>query len=219
MKLLPKIFIWLCGYLVIWLLNSSPVFAASASLSFLPSSKTVNLGQSFSVDVILNTGGNYTEETQAIVLYDASKLRVVSAALGKLYEHKLTADASVSGKINFRANSTSQTYSGTGTFATVIFKTIGYGIANTNFQFAASSTIDSNIFSASKDILSLVSGGTYTVATPSGGVDTGTPTASPSYTPPTTGTSWPTYLLIITGSLLLTSSFLFFKFLKYPERS
>lgn len=215
MKLLPiRILIVSLLYCLVVSLLHSPAFATGASLSFSPASKTVDLNQSFSVDVILNTEGNSTEETQAIVLYDASKLSVVSASLGSLYEHELTADASVSGKINFRANSTTQTYSGTGTFASIVFKAIGYGVANTNFQFAASSTIDSNVFSASSDILSLVSNGVYTVATPSGETTTSTPTASPSYTPPATGTSWPTVLLLLTGGSFLILSLAFSKTLK-----
>ncbi|MDO8638038.1 MAG: hypothetical protein Q7R43_00555, partial [Candidatus Daviesbacteria bacterium] len=63
-----------------YLLLATPAFATGATLSLSPSTGIFNRGCSFSVDVLLDTGGVQTDGTDAILFYDptrfiASKIR------------------------------------------------------------------------------------------------------------------------------------------------
>lgn len=60
------------GYLVI------RSFAASASMSLVPSATTVNIGSTFAVAIKVNTGGDTVNFVQANLTYDATKLDYVS---------------------------------------------------------------------------------------------------------------------------------------------
>lgn len=181
---------------------------AAVSLSLSPATKTVEVDQTFEVAVILNTGGANTDATDVILNYDATKLTLVSATLGNLYDNKLVANISVSGKVTLRASASAGTYfNGSGTFATLNFKgkTIGTGLVN--FDFTANTTTDCNVAYAGSDILGSVSNGSYTVVA-AGTLPTTPPTFGPSCTatppaPPVTGGFGLTAGVGIMGLLLL----------------
>lgn len=141
---------------------------AAASLSFDPASKTVALNETFSVNVVLNTGGAETNGVDAIIRYDGNKLEFVSAAMGSLYESILTPNPTPStpGSLTLGA-ATTQTYNGTGTFAAITFKAIAEGTANVYFDFTADSTTDSNVAYQGEDLLGSISNASYTI-TPTG---------------------------------------------------
>lgn len=172
---------------------------AAASLSFSPAAKTVVINDSFNVDVILNTGGQQSDGADVIVRYDGNKLTLVSATLGDLYINKLTADTSTAGKVTFRATSSEdQSFTGTGTFATMVFKAAAEGTANLYFDFTSGSTTDSNVAYLGSDILGSTSNASYTITQSGTG---GEASAAPSI--PESGMVSPTILLLAGGLLLL----------------
>ncbi len=177
---------------------------AAASLSFSPASQSVAKGDQFSTDIVLNTGGSESDGADVIVMYDGNKLQVVTASIGSLYANKMTADTGTSGRVVLRATSSeNQSFNGTGTFATLTFKAIAQGTANTYFDFTSGSTTDSNVAWQGADILGSTSGGSYTVGAASTGGTSASiaPTASPSI--PVSGTSAPTILLLAGGLMML----------------
>lgn len=178
---------------------------AAASLSFSPASKTVALNETFSVDVMLSTGGAETDGTDAIVMYDANKLQVTAASLGNLYANKLIADTSTLGKIVFRATSTAdQSYNGTGTFATITFKAYASGTqaAEVYFQFTSGSTTDSNVAYQGSDLLGSVSNASYTISSAAASPAAGGVATSPTPSVPVSGSTTPTIFLLAGGLLL-----------------
>jgi hypothetical protein len=162
---------------------------AAASLSLSPATKTVEVGESFEVGVVLNTGGSNTDAADVILNYDATKLELVTAALGNLYENRLVTNTSISGKVTLRASSSAGSYfSGSGTFATLTFKGKAIGTGAVNFDFTANSTTDCNVAYAGSDILGSVANGSYTVVA-AGTLPTSSPAGSPTSQPtqPVTG--------------------------------
>jgi hypothetical protein len=186
---------------------------AAASLSLSPASQSVTVGGSLTVNVMLDTKGAETDATDAIILYDASKLEATSATLGSLYANKLEENTSISGKVILRATSSATSnYSGSGTFASIVFSGLSAGEANVSFEFTSGSTTDSNVASAGVDILGSVADGTYTITSSGIGgtgdtsTDSGTSTTS---TLPETASIGPTILVFGFGVLAILASLIF----------
>jgi len=176
---------------------------AAASLSFDPASKTVAINETFDVNVVLNTGGAETNGVDAIIRYDGNKLEFVSATMGSLYESILTPNPTPSTPGNLVLGAaTTQTYNGTGIFATINFKAIAEGTANVYFDFTAGSTTDSNVAYQGEDLLGSISNASYTItatsAAPSPGVGGETPVSIPQ-----SGTVENTIILLAGGLALL----------------
>lgn len=160
--------------LFIRFLNSAS--AAQASLQFSPSSGSYNLGASFTVSVLLNTGGARTSATDLDIIFDANKLVLADIAPGNLYGqyvgeniNNATGRAIISGL----ASSPEKLYTGSGTFATLSFKAIDTGTAEVKFSFIPGNRNDSGVYDhdTGDDILTTVNtaafniGGTSTTST------------------------------------------------------
>lgn len=199
----------------LYTLRSPKTAYAVASLSLSPATKTIEVGQTFSVSVVLSTGGSNTDATDVIVNYDSTKLELVTATLGDLYDNRLVTNTSVSGKVTLRASSSPGTYfNGSGTFATLNLKGKAIGSGAVNFDFTANSTTDCNVAYAGSDILGSVSNGVYTVVA-AGTLPNVTPTTNtttPIPTQPVTGGLTPTVLISIFGTFLLVLGSLVFLF-------
>lgn len=175
----------------------------AASLSFSPSSKSLSLNDTLTLSVILNTAGSSTDEVDAVITFDKNKLQYVSATLGNLLDNPQTVTAPTSNKLTLSASSTEgESYSGTGTFATLKFKAISTGTATISFDFTSGVATDSNVASNGADILTSTSNGTYTIGA-----------ASSSGELPETGTSAPTVIAISVGLILISSPLLIKKIL------
>ena len=184
---------------------------AAASLSLSPASKSAAVNESFTVEVKLDTKGAETDATDAIILYDAVKLTVTSATLGALYANKLEENTNISGKVILRATSSAtSSYSGSGTFASIVFKALETGEANVSFEFTSGSTTDSNVASSGVDILGSVANATYTITSSGigGPTSTGSGTATGS-TLPVTASIGPTFLVFGLGFLAILASLIF----------
>jgi len=187
---------------------------AGASLSLSPATKSLMVGDSFEVAIVLDTGGAKTDGTDIIINYDEMKLSALSASLGNLYDNKINEDVSHPGKIVLQAVSdVGSSFSGTGTLATINFKTIAGGLGLVAFEMKPDSSLDCNVNYRGADLLASVSNGAYTilpegigagVATPSGTpTPTRTGTLTPTPTLPQTGWGGPTILGLGFGGLLL----------------
>ncbi len=179
------------------------VFAA-AYLSLSPTAQSVEVGESFDVDVVLNTGNSNTDAADVIINYDSAKLTLTAATLNDLYDNRLVSNTSVVGKVTLRATASAGNYfNGTGTFATLSFTGKAIGTASVSFDFSASSTTDSNVAYSGSDILGSVANGSYQVV--AAGTLTSAPTraATIAVTQPVTGGLTPTVTLGIFGTFFL----------------
>lgn len=203
--------------------------AQTATLSLSPSSTTFNRGCSQSVNITLDTGGAQTDGTDAILIYDPSRLNATSIVNGTIYaDYPGNNIDSVNGKITVSGlASITAPFAGQGGILATINFTVKNdaptGVTQVNFDFDPnnkSKTTDSNVVQRGTvvDILNSVVNGSYTVGTgacsggtsilpPTGGVGTPSgavtsPSSSPQSTLPPAGSETLTYTLAIVGSIL-----------------
>lgn len=169
---------------------------AAASLSLSPSTGGTTVGQTFTVDLKLDTAGASTTGVDVVFTFNPTILEVVAFNQGTLYgsgQRNPTLD-NAGGKITYHPSVTNAIYnyttSGTpGTLATVTFKgKIAGSAVQAAFTCTAGTTqSDTNVWSSNQDIISCAAttGGSYTITAGSG--TTGTPTNTPTPTS-TTGT-------------------------------
>src|SRR3989344_3050449 len=146
----------------------------SAALSLSPSSTSVNVNNTFTVNILLNTGG------QSDYGVDVNKLRFNPAVFQVVDADAGTSGVQISpgslmaltiinnidntaGTIQFSQLATpGSTYSGSGTVATVTFRAISAGSSNATFDFSLGSGTDSNVAGLGGDLLASVGSGSYT---------------------------------------------------------
>ena len=217
--------------LIILLLVFGPGIAYAATLSLSPSSGTFNRGCSFSLDIKLDTAGVQTDGTDAIVLYDSSKVTANNPITsGTIYaDYPGNNIDEIKGVVTTSGlASISSPFSGQGTLATINFTvkdTAATGAMQISFDFNANDktkTTDSNVVQRGggiAEVLSSVTNGSYTIGTgsctgatpaptiaPRGGPAQGTPAAQPQVyerkTLPEGGTKELTYTVAIVGVVL-----------------
>lgn len=177
----------------------SPATVLAATLSLSPASATFNKGCSYTLDVNLDTGGAETDGTDAILLYDSSKLTGVTINTDltpKIYSDFPGSNIDdASGKVTVSGlASVSSAFKGKGTMAKVVFTVkdaAATGATIVRFDFDPldkTKTTDSNVVQrgTAADILSGVTNGNYTIAA---GICPGaSPTPAPvTVLPPTAG--------------------------------
>ncbi len=170
-----KIHYSLCFFPILYSLflifNSSEVQAATLSLS--PSSGNYSSGQTFTVNILLDTKGAAVDGVDILYLnYDPDNLGVVDdnasqsgiqITPGALMPMTLANTAS-NGKITFSqisAGGTTFTSSGAEILATIHFKVIKAADTRVYFDFVVNGTADTNVASKGKDILTAVTNGNY----------------------------------------------------------
>jgi peptidoglycan hydrolase-like protein with peptidoglycan-binding domain len=164
--------------IILGIVGLSLAFAASASAATLvlsPSAQAVNVGDTFTVQVLLDTQGQPIDGVDLQALnYNPYNLQVQDADLstvgaqiqpGTLMPNTVanTVDTT-NGKIVFsQITNGGSTYTGSGVLATVTFKALVAGTANVTFGFTPGVTTDSNVASKGNDILSSVINGVFTI--------------------------------------------------------
>jgi hypothetical protein len=158
--------------------------AASGSLYLSASTKNVNQGDTFSVAVRVNTGGDGVNAVQANLTYPASMLQFVSiSAAGSSFD--VSAQGSGGGGAIQIARGAISDVTGDALVATVTFKALLDG-GTANVDFSGGSAVVRS--SDNIDILTGTSGGRYTlytfVAKPKTPSSPSTPAAPADTTPP-----------------------------------
>lgn len=212
--------------LILVLVSTTPAFAATLSLS--PSAGTYNKGCTFSLEVKLDTQGVQTDGTDAILLYDQSKVTATSIVSGTIYADYPgnNIDDSKGVVTTSGLASISSPFSGVGTLATINFvvkDAAQVGATQISFDFNPNDktkTTDSNVVQrggSAAEVLSSVTNGSYTIGTGVCG-STGTVTTLPKTggqgqvatpsgeliykTLPPAGTEQLTFTIAIIGSVL-----------------
>ncbi len=158
-----------------------PFLASAATLSVSPSSQSVNVGDTFSVVVNLDTQGasidgvdlRYLNYNPGLLqLQDANaSVSGVQIAPGSLMSMTLANSVDTNfGRITFsQVTAGGNKYRGSGALVTLTFKALLAGTASIIFNHTAGATTDSNVAAGGADTLSAVVNGTYTINSPSSG--------------------------------------------------
>ncbi len=165
-----------------------PSLSYAATLTLSPSSSSVSVGNTFTVNILLNASGQATYGVDINRLrFNPALLQVVDAdsntsgvqiTMGSLMSvTTLNSVDNVGGSIQLsQLADPGNIYNGSGTFATITFRAISAGTANVTFDFTSGSGTDTNVAGLGSDLLSSITNGTYTLtAVP---VDTTAPTIS-----------------------------------------
>ena len=189
-KVKRMVFNWIPVFtgMTVLMLAAFPAFAFAATLSLSPSSGTFNKGCSFTLDINVDTGGEDTDGTDAILIYDNSKLTATN--INTELSPKIYSDFPGSnvddgtGKITVSGlASISSAFKGSGTLAKVTFTvkdTAPTGATIVKFDYSGSgNTTDSNVVKRGDvvDVLSNVTNGNYTIGT--GACSGAVPTSAP----------------------------------------
>jgi len=181
--------------LILTLVAARPAMAVGPYLDFDPASGTYKVGDTFKVNLGIDSGEQKVQAVDAFISFDATKLEVSSV-------EKVTTPAfpfddltpnldNSSGKLQPSLINSQSTYEATtakGELLTITFKAKATGSASVSFDCAAGSSIDTNIISVdSGDIIDCDSNknGLYTIEAGSGGE--ATPTTGEVENTPTTG--------------------------------
>ena len=203
--MIKKLPLLILNVLIILVFPTS-AFAGNATLSLSPSTLTFNKGCTYTVDIILDTGGAQTDGTDVILKYDPAIFNVNSTLKqGTIYADYPGSNVdSTNGKITMSGlASISSPFTGKGTLGSFTFTvkdTAASTVTQVNFDFDAANklkTSDSNVIErgTGTDVLNSVVNGNYTVGTGacSDSAVTPTPTAAPGGTLPRTGGQGTTY--------------------------
>jgi hypothetical protein len=162
-----------------FLTRVQPVFAVEPSLLFSPETENVKSGETFDIDLLIDTAGQQVGGVDAVVKYNPSLLSGASIqTTGVFNDYPATIINNQDGQINISGivNSINNLYAGRDTFAVITFKAVSQGTAIVNFHYLPGSTRDSNIAVTfgSGDILNRVNSLTVSIqGTATGGaVDT-----------------------------------------------
>jgi hypothetical protein len=149
--------------------------ASAATLAVSPSSQTLNVGDTLTVQILLDTQGQPIDGLDVNALnYNPYFLQIEDADAstdgtqiqpGNLMANTLANSVdTVNGKILFSQVTTpGSTYTGSGVLATVTFKALVAGTAKLTFDFVPGSTTNSDVASAGNNILTAVTNGQYTI--------------------------------------------------------
>lgn len=180
-------------------------------MSLSPATSDRNVGDVFSVDIVLDTEGAAASGATAIISYDTAKLEVqddatrtgscatgVNIKAGTIMGQCIgnAVDTAV-GEIRYDAGNLGASYTGRGVLATVRFKALSEGTAQASFVFDPNKTTDTSAVSAASgptNLLTTVNDGTYTILAAG---------ATPTTPLPATGVVEDT-LMLLAGGFVLT---------------
>ena len=168
------------------------VSAAEAVLKLSPASGAIEEGETLDVDIVVNTGGADVVAVDVVMEFDPSKFEISVDRSKKIFDEMFPSSGeevdNEAGRVRFSTfvSSAGDPFSGEGAAAVLKVKAKdSSGSGDISFQFTPDVESDCNIVEVNTiaDILSSVSGGTYTLA--AGGEPTPTPTAEPEEEAPT----------------------------------
>lgn len=151
---------------------------AAVGLTISPPSQNIQNGQTFSVDINLDTGSDSVDGVDIFYLrYNPNILQVQDSDLslagvqitpGNILPLTLINTANNgNGTVQFsQVSSGGNTYKGSGRLATVTFRAIANGNSNISIDFSQGGTSDSNVAGGGAEKLNSVSGASVTVAAP-----------------------------------------------------
>ena len=210
MKKFKDIFLFLLSFGFLGAVTAGAVEAASLSLS--PSFGTHETGDTFTVDLKVDTGGEGAMTVDSVIKFDSTRLEVSSVSAGSFMTDMQKSLDNGTGSLtiyNFSSQPLTSAVGG-GVLASIVFKAKAAGTASVTFVCEAGAATDSSVWNvAAEDILTCgsIGSGSYTisgVAAADAVDDEAEPTtsvAAATATPselPETGNEW-----VVVGALFL----------------
>ena len=169
---------------VLLFILAKPASVSAATLSLSPQARLIKPGETFSVDVLINTKGESVTFADVYFTHDKTLLEAITVTNGTFFPntyHVLTpGEPYLSGALS----QTGESYTGTGKVATITFKALKEGVDTMAFKCAPGKTADTNIarLSDGADIIecSALVNGVYTI---SNSGTPGAPTPTPNSLP------------------------------------
>lgn len=158
----PRIRFILGIFVVLALYFSTAVLAQAATLSLSPSTGVYTVGNTFSVRVVVNTGGQPVNAADGTLSFDPREVSVVSVNRNNSIFNLWVAEPAFSnsaGTINFSGGLPSGYKGQTGTIMTINFRATNAGTARINFKGGSVLANDGR----GTNILTAMNGGTYTI--------------------------------------------------------
>lgn len=156
--------------------------APATSLSFSPSSVSKKLGDTFSLDVVVNTGTNTISAADLVINTESTKLKITGLTVGSYLTTTLLTPSYTDSRATVTLGSSpTSPKKGTGILATVTFQVVGAG-GSTQISFTGSQVAG---IGEQGNVLSSSTPATITLTSSSGGT-------SPSLTPTRMPTALPT---------------------------
>jgi len=205
-KNFKDIFLFLLAFGFLGAVTAGAVEAASLSLS--PSSGTHETGDTFTVDLKVDTGGEGAMTVDSVIKFDSTRLEVSSVSAGSfMTDMQKSLDNSTGSLVIYNFSSQPLTSAvGGGVLASIVFKAKAAGTASVTFVCEAGAATDSSVWNvAAEDILTCgsIGSGSYTISGAAVVDDEAEPTtvvaatATPSELPET-GNEW-----VVVGALFL----------------
>jgi hypothetical protein len=118
-----------------------------AKFSLAPPDLLPRVGETFSVNITLDTDGADVKNADAVLTFDPAKLSVVALTPGQLFDSYPTKSFDAAGNIKLSGAMTVATasYSGVGKFGSISLKGISAGTTTVAFTCTPGVTTDSNI--------------------------------------------------------------------------
>ncbi len=136
--------------------------ASASTLSLSPATGVYSSGQTFTVNVVVNTQGQSINAAEGTLSFNQSALSVVRVAKGSLF-NLWTAEPSFSnsaGTVSFSGGTPTGYKGGAGAVLSVTFKVIGSGSAKVSFSSGAVLAADGR----GTNVLASMNSGTYTLS-------------------------------------------------------
>jgi hypothetical protein len=149
--------------LLFGVLLAIPSFALAATMSVSPATGVYNVGNTFSVTVSMNTAGAAVNAADGTLSFNPKELAVVSVSRSSSIFNLWTAEPSFSnsaGTITFSGGSPSGFTGARGTIMTATFRTLTAGTPKLSMTSGSILAADGR----GTNVLSSMSGGTYTVS-------------------------------------------------------
>jgi hypothetical protein len=146
--------------------------AQAATLSASPVEGPITIGDTFTVEILLDTEGENTDGVDIKYLnFDPDLLEVQEVVSGTLYPStQVNEFDNTVGTINFAQVTTAKSkYNGSGVLATITFLVKSKSRkATLDFDFELGNTIDTNVASGGTDVLTSVENGMYKLGSSQG---------------------------------------------------
>jgi len=177
-------FVSLLFILVFIVVLIRPSIVSAATLSLSPQARIVAPGETFSVDILIDTAGESVTLADVYLTHDKTLMSLLTVTNGTFFPdtyHLLTPGEPYIGGALSKAG---ESFKGTGKVATLTFKTLKEGVDTLAFNCQAGKTSDTNITRANDaaDIVecSALVNGVYTISsTLTPGAATPTPNSLP----------------------------------------
>jgi len=201
---MKKVSLFLLSFLLLSLSTVKNAYAVGGSLLLSPATYTVNSGETFKVDILVDTGGTASvSRVKSVLSFDTTTLQVVDDVPtvvgtqikpGPLFTTAASTNTvdTVTGKITYDTGTLSPAYTGRGVLASITFKALAAGITRPSFSFSTSQITSTT----GENILDIVNDGTYTI-----GGTTGAVSVSPTPVVTTTTTTTTKGGLPVTGAV------------------